>query len=348
MIWNVYKLTIMTNTMPVSLRDQYWLVGGRYVCKRVTKFCVSCQRQDVHCSDQAMAPLPRLRVTPSPPFAVSGLDHAGPLFCCDLPGKKFYVLLFTCPVTRALHLELVSSLSYEDTLITVRRFASLRGMPSVLMSDNEKGFKAAYVQKLKVLGPDGPEWKFIAPRSPWWGGWWERLIRCVKSSLRKSVGNKSLTRVELETVLVEIEGILSERLGSHWRPLTFLLADLLFANLQVLQRFLIPVPMTSHCVWVTAMTLWRSFGICGLKSISVLCHPTEVLCLRTVWRLGQWSSSRMRGPHGCSGLWGSFRNCTQVVMVMSAPFRWRLLRVCLYVPFSVFIIWKSMNVSEIL
>ena len=100
------------------------------------------------------------------------------------------------------------------------------------------------------------------------------------------------------------------------------------------------MPMTSHCVWFTAMTLWRSFGICGLKSISVLCHPTEVLCLGTVWRLGQWSSSRMRGPHGCSGLSGSFRNCTQVVMVMSAPFRWRLLRVCLYVPFSVFIIWK--------
>ena len=203
------------NTMLVSLRDQYWLVGGRYVCKRVKKFCVSCQRQDVHCSDQAMAPLPRLRVTPSPPFAVSGLDHAGPLFCCDLPGKKFYVLLFTCAVTRALHLELVSSLSCEDTLMAVRRFASRRGMPSVLMSDNAKGFKAASVQKLKVLGPDGPEWKFIAPRAPWWGGWWKRLIRCVKSSLRKSVGNKSLTRVELETVLVEIEGILNSR------PLTF-------------------------------------------------------------------------------------------------------------------------------
>ena len=38
-------------------------------------------------------------------------------------------------------------------------------MPSVLMSDNAKGFKAASVQKLKMLGPDGPEWKFIAPRA---------------------------------------------------------------------------------------------------------------------------------------------------------------------------------------
>ena len=75
------------NTMLVSVHDQYWLVGGRYVCKRVKRFCVSCQRQDVG-GDQAMAPLPHLRVTSARPFPVSGLDHAGPLFCCDFPGKS--------------------------------------------------------------------------------------------------------------------------------------------------------------------------------------------------------------------------------------------------------------------
>ena len=95
--------------------------------------------------------------------------------------------------------------------MAIRRFASRHGMPSVLMSGNAKGFKAAFVQKLKVLGPDGPEWKFIVPRAPWWGGWWAWLIRCVKYSLRKSVGNKSLTRVELETIVVEIEVILNSR-----------------------------------------------------------------------------------------------------------------------------------------
>ena len=30
------------------------------------------------------------------------------------------------------------------------------------------------------LGPKAPEWKFICPRSPWWGGWWGRLVRTVK------------------------------------------------------------------------------------------------------------------------------------------------------------------------
>ena len=37
----------------------------------------------------------------------------------------------------------------------------------------------------------------------------------VKKSLKKSVGNKSLTRIELETVLLEVEGMLNSR------PLTF-------------------------------------------------------------------------------------------------------------------------------
>ena len=60
-----------------------------------------------------MAPLPCDRVTKSLPFAVTGLDHAGPLYFVDYPKHKFYVLLFTCGVVRALHIELVNSLSSD-------------------------------------------------------------------------------------------------------------------------------------------------------------------------------------------------------------------------------------------
>ena len=60
---------------------------------------------------------------------MTGLDHAGPLYCCDFPGKKFYVLLFTCTVIRAVHLELVDSMSCEATVMALRRFFARRGMP---------------------------------------------------------------------------------------------------------------------------------------------------------------------------------------------------------------------------
>ena len=66
-----------------------------------------------------------------------------------------------------------------------------------------------------MFGVDAPEWKFIAPRSPWWGGWWERLVRSVKLALKKSVGVSCLTRIELETTLTEIEACVNSR------PLTF-------------------------------------------------------------------------------------------------------------------------------
>ena len=139
----------------------------------------------------------------------------GPLYSCDYVGKKFDIILFTCAITRAVHLELVESLSAETTVMALRRFIARRGMPSILMSDNAKGFVAAKDHLLKLFGPDGPEWRYIAPRAPWWGGWWEILIKSVKSSLKRSLGRRSLTRVELETTLHEIESCVNSR------PLTF-------------------------------------------------------------------------------------------------------------------------------
>ena len=59
-----------------------------------------------------------------------------------------------------------------------------------MYSDNAKSFVAAQGKMISEYGHLSPKWKFIAPRSPWWGGWWERLVKSVKSSLRKSLGSK--------------------------------------------------------------------------------------------------------------------------------------------------------------
>ena len=201
--------------MLVEIRNQYWMVGARRTCKRVKRECIACQRLDAPAGTQTMAPLPEMRVKQAPPFSVTGLDHGGPLYCCDFAGKKFYVLLFTCAVIRAVHLELVESLSCESTVMALRRFISRRGIPSVLMSDNAKCFWAAKDKLVKLFGPDGPNWRFIAPRAPWWGGWWERLVGSIKSALKRSMGKRSLTRVELETTLHEVEACVNSR------PLTF-------------------------------------------------------------------------------------------------------------------------------
>lgn len=58
-------------------------------------------------------------------------------------------------------------------------------------------------------------WKFIIEKAPWWGGFWERMIKSVKLSSKKSIGRSSLIHDELNTVLIEVEAIVNT-----W-PLTY-------------------------------------------------------------------------------------------------------------------------------
>ena len=102
-----------------------------------------------------------------------------------------------------------------DTMLALRRFVARRGLPSIMYSDNAKSFVAGQGKMISEYGHLSPQWKFIAPRSPWWGGWWERLVKSVKYNLRKSLGSKVLSRSELETTLHEVEACLNSR------PLTF-------------------------------------------------------------------------------------------------------------------------------
>ena len=189
------------------------------MAKSIKRGCVFCQRCDARACNEPPAPLPKLRVTKAPVFSVTGIDYAGPVFCADFPGKKFYICLFVCGVVRAIHLELVDSLTTDDFVLAFRRFSALKRVPDVVYSDNAKNFIGGERCLVSYLGALAPRWKFICPRSPWWGGWWERLVRSVKSAIRKTVGKASLMKSELETCLCEVAASINSR------PLTFVGTD---------------------------------------------------------------------------------------------------------------------------
>jgi hypothetical protein len=93
-------------------------------------------------SGQIMADLPESRVTPTRPFAVCGVDFTGAftIKCINHRSQKHmkaYACLFVCFVTRAVHIEAVSSLSSEDFLSSFHRFIARRGLPRSVHSDND-------------------------------------------------------------------------------------------------------------------------------------------------------------------------------------------------------------------
>ncbi|GFV00895.1 integrase catalytic domain-containing protein [Trichonephila clavipes] len=121
-------------------------------------------------------PLPPDRVTDCAPFEIVGIDLAGPLFLKD--GRKVWITLFTCAAYRAIHLELVNSLTSDAFLLALRCFIARRGRPRTIYCDNGTNFRGAFNDLSKLNWSKIVEetrtpkilWKFIPPTAAWWEG----------------------------------------------------------------------------------------------------------------------------------------------------------------------------------
>ena len=104
-----------------EIRRTVWILRGRQVVKKVLGACVVCNRVQRQPYNQPTAPLPRDRCTATRPFEVTGVDFAGPLYLRK-PENKAWFVMFTCASTRAVHTELVSSLSTPVFIMAFERF----------------------------------------------------------------------------------------------------------------------------------------------------------------------------------------------------------------------------------
>lgn len=205
-----------------KLREKFWILKAKRLVKQIISKCVTCKRYKSKPVEVPFAPLPRERVTPTKVFEVCGVDYAGPLYLKSK--QKAWIVLFTCAVYRAVHLELVQSLTTDAFIQVLRRFIARRGRISVLYSDNGTNFVGAN-SALKVLDWDKIAmystaqkitWKFIPPTAAWWGGWWERIVRMLKELLRRVLGKSVVNYEELLTILCDCEAIINAR------PLTYI------------------------------------------------------------------------------------------------------------------------------
>ena len=102
----------------------------------------------------------------------------------------------------------MDSLSAEDLLLAWRRFVARRRHPARVRSDNA----TVFVASSKILPV---KWVLNPPAAPWFGGFYERLVGSVKRPLKKVLGRALLRRIELSTVLCEIERAVNERPLTH-------------------------------------------------------------------------------------------------------------------------------------
>ena len=149
-------------------------------------------------------------------FEVIGTDFAGPILYKLTPRRqgKAYLVIFSCSLSQAVHLELVPSLKTSAFLPCLKRLIARRGRPRVIYSDNGSTFvKAAKWlkqgredEKLQgYLEWHDIEWKFNLSHAPWWGGQFKWLIGVVKKAMHKVIGRGSLFWNELIDILLKVE-----------------------------------------------------------------------------------------------------------------------------------------------
>ncbi|XP_058828497.1 uncharacterized protein LOC131688312 [Topomyia yanbarensis] len=194
-----------------ELRQRYYVPQLRAAVKRVARDCQWCKISKTRPKVPMMAPLPGARLASFVrPFSYVGLDLFGPLLVkVGRSQAKRWVALFTCLTIRAVHVELVHSLTTEACVMSVRRFVSRRGAPIEIHSDNGTNFQGAsrlLQDQISKLNEElaatftnlATRWMFIPPGAPHMGGPWERMVRSVKTAIR-IVNSRPLTYLPLDS-----------------------------------------------------------------------------------------------------------------------------------------------------
>ena len=215
-----------------DVRETWWIPKLREKVKKAIHKCNVCRLYSTKPFEaQDTAEMPSFRTEGSRPFEVTALDFAGPLLTgvSKNGNGKCYILIFTCAASRAIHLEVTRSQTAEEFQRKLNAFISRRSRPRLIISDNALTFKvtAEWVKKIRKseilqnhLANEEITWQFNLAKSPWWGGFYERLIKEIKKTLYKTLGRSHLSSEEMEQVIMDIERYLNNQ------PLTYVECEL--------------------------------------------------------------------------------------------------------------------------
>jgi transposase InsO family protein len=212
-----------------EVRQKFWIPDLRVVLKKVRNSCQFCKNYNAKPSPPEMGNLPSVRLTPYVrPFVFTGLDYFGPVeVSVGRHREKRWVALFTCLTVRAIHLEVVETLTTDDCILALKRFIARRGIPREIYSDNGTYFRGAnkelqnslkcldYNKLSEELTHKGLVWKFIPVAASHMGGIWERLVQSVKRVLRVILYERAPKQKSLLSFLLEAESMINSRPLTH-------------------------------------------------------------------------------------------------------------------------------------
>ncbi|GFY02201.1 integrase catalytic domain-containing protein [Trichonephila clavipes] len=126
------------------------------------------------------------------------------------------------------HLDIVTDLTSNAFIATLKRFIFRRGKCAKLYSDNATNFVGANIELKKMfnlvckpdealasyMASEGIDWKFLLPRAPNFGGLWETGVKSFKFYLKRVVG-RSITSI-VEPDLTN----LNENRLDNWQKIT--------------------------------------------------------------------------------------------------------------------------------
>lgn len=210
----------------------FWIIGCKRLISSILHRCVMCRKLRREVNVQKMSDLPADRVQPTPPFTYVGVDTFGPWEVLarrtrgGQANSKRWALLFTCLTARAVHIEVIESLSSSAFINAFRRFTAIRGEVKEIRSDQGTNFIGATddlgIDSVKVqddptktfLHNKGTTWIFNPPHSSHMGGVWERMIgvaRRILDSMLSDITTKHLTHEVLTTLMAEVSAIINAR-----------------------------------------------------------------------------------------------------------------------------------------
>lgn len=203
-----------------------WLIGGKKLVSSVIHKCVICKKLRGKLEEQKMSDLPTDRLSLDPPFTHVGVDVFGPWTVTSRRTRgghaesKRWAVIFTCLSTRAVHIEVIETMTTASFINGLRRFTAIRGP---IKTDRGTNFIGAC--KELNLYTDDPDlktylrdnkctWLFNPPHSSHMGGAWERMIgiaRRILDALLLKVNASYLTHEVLTTLMAEVTAVMNSR-----------------------------------------------------------------------------------------------------------------------------------------